>query len=46
MHSQLTAGASEKGSAMTSTTRIDQIVGEIYRISTFSPDAGITFTSS
>jgi flavorubredoxin len=28
---------------MPNTTRIDQIVGGIYRISTFSPDAGITF---
>ena len=27
---------------MTSPTRIDHIVGGIYRISTFSPDYGIT----
>jgi flavorubredoxin len=28
---------------MTNSTRIDHIVGEIYRISTFSPDFGISF---
>ena len=28
---------------MTNTTRIDHIVDRIYRISTFSPEFGITF---
>ncbi len=31
---------------MTNTTRIDHIVGGIYRISSFSPEFGITFNQS